>query len=122
MNTVIISGRLVYEPEVKKTDSEVIYLSSRIAVDRHDKKKTTDFFSFKAWNKTAEFIGKYFEKGDGIEIMGKLHTDSYEKSDGTKVNEVYINVSEVGFPLSSSRKDPEGTKTEVKADNLPFEI
>ncbi len=122
MNVIAISGRLVYEPEVKKTANEVVYLPLRIAVDRHDKNKTTDFFSCKAWNKTADFIGKYFHKGDAIEIMGKLQTDSYEKSDGTKVTEVYINVSEVSFPLSSTKKEPAEAKEEIKADNLPFEI
>lgn len=122
MNTINISGRLVYEPEVKTTPNDVTYLSSRIAVNRNDKNKTTDFFSFKAWNKTAEFIGKYFHKGDGIEITGKLHTDSYEKSDGTKVSEVYINVTEVGFPISPSKKEGEAPRTETKTESLPFEI
>lgn len=129
MNTVNISGRLVYEPEVKKTASEVVYLSSRIAVDRHDKNKNTDFFSFKAWNKTAEFIGKYFKKGDGIEITGKLYTDSYEKSDGTKVSEVYINVLEVNFPINNPKREEApgaeikpSTEQEISDADLPFQI
>lgn len=122
MNTVTISGRLVYEPEAKKSPNDVIYLPLRIAVDRNDKNKTTDFFSCKAWNKTAEFIGKYFHKGDGIEILGKLHVDSYEKADGTKVSEVYINISEVGFPVSTKKKDGEAKKTEEMTEDLPFEI
>ena len=121
MNNISISGRLVYEPEVKKTANEVIYLPMRIAVGRNDKNKTTDFFSCKAWNKTAEFIDRYFHKGDGIEITGKLQTDSYEKSDGSKVSEVYINISEVNFPLSSSKKE-EAPRAEVKSESLPFEI
>ena len=45
MNSINISGRLVYEPEVKTTQSGVTYLSTRIAVNRNDKNKTTDFFS-----------------------------------------------------------------------------
>ena len=122
MNIVSISGRLVYEPEIKKTANEALYLPLRIAVDRHDKNKTTDFFSCKAWNKTAEFIGKYFHKGDGIELTGKLQVDSYEKADGTKVSEVYINISEVGFPISPSKKEAEAPKAEDKNSNLPFEI
>lgn len=122
MNAVNMSGRLVYEPEIKRTPNDVIYLPLRIAVDRNDKNKTTDFFSCKAWNKTAEFISKYFHKGDGIEIMGRLQTDSYEKSDGTKVSDVYINISEVGFPISTKKRDSESPRSEVKAENLPFEI
>ena len=124
MNSINISGRLVYEPEVKTTQSGVTYLSTRIAVNRNDKNKTTDFFSVKAWNKTAEFIGKYFHKGDGIEICGKLFNDSYEKSDGTKVTEVYINVTEVNFVLSSKKEEAPRAEArpEPTGEGLPFEI
>lgn len=123
MNNVNIIGRLVYEPELKTTQSGVTYLPMRIAVDRHDKNKTTDFFSVKSWNKTAEFVSKYFHKGDPIEITGKLLTDSYEKQDGSKVTEVYINASEVGFTMTQKTgKTDAATMPEPKAESLPFEI
>ena len=89
MNSVNLVGRMVYEPELKTTQSGTNYLPLRLAVSRNDKDKTTDFFSAKAWGKTAEFISKYFHKGDPIAVTGKLQVDSYEKQDGTKVSEVY---------------------------------
>ena len=89
MNTVAISGRLVYEPEVRLTTSGASYLSTRIAVNRNDKNKTSDFFNVKAWNSTAKFIGQYFHKGDPIEIRGRLETSYMEKQDGTKSTETY---------------------------------
>lgn len=123
MNNVNIIGRLVYEPELKYTQSGVTYLPMRIAVDRHDKNKTTDFFSAKAWNKTAEFVSKYFHKGDPIEITGKLLTESYTKQDGTKVTDVYINASEVGFTMTQkSGKSEAEPMPEPKAESLPLEI
>ena len=120
MNSINISGRLVYGPELKKTSNDKIYLPMRIAVSRNDANKTSDFFSCKAWNKTAEFIGKYFHKGDGIEITGELRTDSYEKQDGTKVTETYIFIEKVNFPLSKKAEAPRAE--EPKTESLPFEI
>ena len=139
MNNLNITGRIVYEPELKTTQNGATFISNRIAVNRNDKNKTTDFFNFQAWNKTADFICKYFKKGDPIEITGRLQTDSYEKKDGTKVNEVIILAYEVGFTLSKTgtasahesapapAEDLE--KTFEKADKLingasglPFEI
>lgn len=128
MNNLSISGRLVYEPEAKNLSTGSTVLKSRIAVTRNDKNKTTDFFNVQAWNKTAEFIVKYFKKGDPIEIVGRLQTDSYEKQDGTKVSEVYINITEVSFPLSKKTetaaepRQAQSGPVEVPDSDLPFQI
>ena len=78
MNNVSITGRLVYEPEIKELQSGKKKLPMRLAVNRNDKNKTTDFFNLQAWDNTAEFIAKYFHKGDPIEVTGRLRTDSFE--------------------------------------------
>lgn len=124
MNIVSISGRLVYEPELKTVGADRKKLPMRIAVARNDKNKTADFINAQAWGNTAEFIAKYFHKGDPIELTGKLQTDNYEKQDGTKVNETYIFVTECNFVLSKGKAE-EQTKAEPKAEDagpLPFEI
>lgn len=118
MNSINITGRLVYEPELKNTQSGTSVLSTRIAVSRNDKDKTTDFINIKAWKGTAEFISKYFHKGDPVEITGKLQTESYERQDGTKVSDVYILVGEVGFVLSKkteAEKAPTAPSKEIPA-------
>lgn len=118
MNSVNVTGRLVYDPELKTTQSGTSFVSTRIAVQRNDKDKTTDFFNLKAWKSSAEFISKYFHKGDPIEVSGKLQTDSYEKQDGTKVSDVYILVNEVGFVLSKkteAEKAPTAPEKEIPA-------
>lgn len=137
MNCINISGRLVYEPEIKTTNNGASVISTRIAANRNDKNKTADFFNVKIWNKTAEFVAKYFKKGDPIELTGKLQTESYEKQDGTKVNDVYIFVTEVNFCLKTTgtdsaqtRQDAPGTTSAPRTSNdadysgagLPFEI
>ena len=123
MNTVVISGRLVYEPEIRLTSNQTPFLSTRIAVNRNDKGKTTDFFNLKAWNSTAQFIQKYFHKGDPIEIRGRLETSYYEKNDGTKTTETYILADEVGFCLKPQERPTEPTKTETfEAPVTPDEV
>lgn len=123
MNNVSISGRLVYEPKLSDNENYKI-LPMRLAVSRNDKKKTTDFINAKAWGSAAEFIAKYFHKGDPIELVGRLQADNYEKSDGTKVNETYIFVLECNFVLSKGKADGEQKPQEETQDvgPLPFEI
>lgn len=104
MNIVSVSGRFVYEPEVRLTTSGVPFLSTRIAVNRNDKNRTTDFFNIKAWNSTAKFIGQYFHKGDPIEIRGRLETSVRETTDGVKSTETYILVEEVAFCLKPAER------------------
>lgn len=134
MNQVNITGRLVYEPELKTTQSGNSFVSTRIAVQRNDKERTTDFFALKAWRSSAEFMAKYFHKGDPIEVTGRLQTDSYTKADGTKSSEVFILVNEVGFvlsrkteaekaPTAPSREIPIPKKEEpIDPKSLPFEV
>ena len=139
MNNLSIIGRLVYEPEIKFTNNQTPLIRTRIAVDRHDRNKTTDFFSVLIWDKKAEFVKTYFKKGDPIEITGKLQTQNYTKSDGTNVNEVIIYATEVGFCMTrnadnadarQTREDAPETTREAQTVNepdysgagLPFEI
>ena len=138
MNNVSITGRLVYEPELKETNNGTKLIKTRIAVSRNDKNKTTDFFSLQIWDKKAEFVAKYFKKGDPIEITGKLQTQSYTKQDGTNVNEVVIVATDVNFCLTrnggedshQTREDaPRATPTpptvkepDYSGAGLPFEI
>lgn len=130
MNSVTISGRLVYEPKLSENENYKI-LPMRLAVSRNDKKKTTDFINAKAWGSAAEFITKYFHKGDPIEITGRLQVDNYERQDGTKANETYVFVLECGFVLSkkdNSSAPAEEPKTEEpkpqaeEGGQLPIEI
>lgn len=127
MNNVSISGRLVYEPKLTENENYKI-LPMRLAVSRNDKKKTTDFINAKAWGSAAEFIAKYFHKGDPIELTGRLQVDNYEKQDGTKVNETYVFVLECNFVLSKGKvedqpKEPtEDQPREPAEGQLPFEI
>lgn len=120
MNYVALTGRLVHEPETKTTKNGTVYLPLRIAVTRNDKERSTDFINCRAWSKTAEFIAKYFRKGDPIELAGRIQTDTFKRQDGSNGSETYVNVSEANFTLSKKEAPP---APEATAENdVPFEI
>ena len=88
INRIVISGRLVADPELKMTPANVAVLTISVAVDRNYKNESgehdVDYFDVVAWRGTADFIAKYFRKGDKIEVDGKLRTrkwkDKYDQN------------------------------------------
>ena len=85
LNKVIIGGRLVAEPEVKKTPNDTSLLRFTLAVNRRYQPKdndngvpTADFISCTAWRQTAEFIAGYFHKGSSLAIVGHIETRTFE--------------------------------------------
>ena len=107
LNKVIMNGRLCADPELKTTQSGLKVTSLNLAVQKG--KDETDFFKITAWRNTAEFICKYFKKGDGICVDGHLATNTYEKN-GEKRTSYEIVCDSVDFPVGRGKGD-EGTNT-----------
>lgn len=101
MNTVILMGRLVKDPELKTTTGNVSVCAFTIAVDRKFKnangERETDFLQCVAWRQEAEFITKYFHKGNRIMISGNIQSRNYTDKDGNKKSIVEIVVGSVEF-------------------------
>ena len=102
LNVIALQGRLVRDPELRKTGSGKSVASFTIAVDR-GKEKVTDFIPCVAWEKNGEFVDKYFLKGDPILVQGKLQTRQYEDRDGHNRTVFEVLVREVSFCGSKSR-------------------
>ncbi len=118
-NKVILIGRLVADPELKKTPSGVSVTSFSLAVDRRynkDEEKKADFISVVAWRNTAEFICKYFKKGAPILVEGELQTRSWEDQSGGKRYATEVVVSEARFVGSKSGG---GAAEEQSASGVP---
>lgn len=135
MNSIIIKGRLTADPELKYTQSNTAVTSFSVAVNRRfvqEGQQDTDFFNVTAWSKTAEFITKYFKKGQEILIQGRLQQRSWETESGEKRYAVDIVAEQVEFCGSkkdnSSEDEPENVNqaeldVNVKnegSDDLPF--
>ena len=81
MNSVHIIGRLTKDPEVRYTQSGKAFARFTLAVDRRGgKDKGADFIPCQAWDKLAETIGDYTQKGSKIAVEGRIQTGSYEKN------------------------------------------
>ena len=88
LNSVCLMGRLVADPELRQTPSGVSVCSFRIAVDRtyqpKGQEKQTDFINIVTWRSTAEFVSRYFRKGQLVAVQGSIQTSQYTDRDGNK--------------------------------------
>lgn len=109
MNNVSLVGRLTVDPEVKHTQNGTAYTRFNVAVDRPVKQgeeKQADFITVVAWNKTAEFVCKYFSKGQRIGLTGSIRTGSYNDKDGNKRNTVEVWANNVEFVEKKTSVQP----------------
>ena len=101
INSCIMMGRLTADPELRHTPNNVAVTSFTIAVDRTYAKagteRQTDFFDVVAWNKTAEFVSRYFRKGQLVAVQGRMETRSYEDKNGIKRKAYEIIAENVHF-------------------------
>lgn len=138
MNKAILVGRLTKDPEIKLTSNQTQFCQFTLAVDRRFKdangQRQADFINCLAWKQTAEFIVKYFKKGNRIGVVGSIQTRSYDDNNGQKrfVTEVVIDEAEF---VENNNKADENTTTAPAEDpvqteavgesvsgELPFEI
>ena len=129
INNVVLCGRLTAAPELKTTNNGQSVTTFTIAVERRfqtkDGERQTDFINCVAWRNTAEFISKYFKKGDPIAIQGEIQTRKYTDKDGNKRVAFEIIVNDARFvPAKSNNDSPAANNndfTEISGDDdLPF--
>ncbi|MDD6145897.1 MAG: single-stranded DNA-binding protein [Oscillospiraceae bacterium] len=110
INSVVLQGRLIADPELRTTTTGKSVSTFRIAVDRsHSKqgeKRQADFITIVAWNSTADFVSKYFSKGSMIAIQGRIQTRSYEDNSGNKRTAFEVLANEVSFCGSKNETSP----------------
>lgn len=84
MNSIHIKGRLTRDPETRHTDSGKSVTNFSVAVNRRFNRDKADFFNVTAWEKTGEFVEKYFHKGSEIIVEGEMQSREYTDRDGNK--------------------------------------
>jgi len=139
LNNLSISGRLTKDAELKYTNTNNVPVCRfSIANDRPTggAEKITDFFDVVAWRKTAEFISKYFHKGDTIIITGRIETNEFTDRDGIQRKTVQINAQTVDFGGAKAKANNSPSNAEnatagnfeanngmpVLTDDLPFNV
>lgn len=99
-NKVILIGRLTSDIDVKQTANATSVCNFCVAVSRRIKngnEAETDFFDCTAWKETAEFLAKWFKKGDHVLVEGELMSGFYLCADGKKIKKVWVNVKSSSF-------------------------
>ena len=107
MNKVVLVGRLTRDPEIRYANNEKNTCTARFSLAINRKFKTNgqyeaDFPNCVAMGKTAEFVEKYFHKGDMIALDGHIQTGSYTNKDGNKVYTTDVFAENVEFAQSKS--------------------
>lgn len=135
INSVVLVGRLTAKPELRQTQSGKGVTSFTLACDRqYGRNKEADFISCVAWDKTAEVIVNYTDKGRLIAVDGRIQTRNYNDRDGKTVyvTEVVVNQVQllsgreqteqqpVEAPQTTEQPFESDDSVEITADDLPF--
>ena len=132
LNKVILMGRLVAEPDVRSTPSGVSVTTFSLAVDRGYAKpgeeKQVDFIQIVCWRSTADFVGKYFSKGQLVAVEGAIRTRNYTDQSGTKRYITEVVANEVFFAEGKKRRQQPTESGAMNAldvqysdEDLPFD-
>lgn len=130
INSVVLMGRLTYDPELRSTTNGTAVIRFQIACDRNFSRsgedKKTDFIDVTAWRQTAEFVSHYFRKGSMIAVEGSIQTDSFTDKDGNKRKSVQVVANNVSFCGSKSENNSDSSfhqpaPSYAEADESDFE-
>lgn len=122
LNVAALVGRLTADPELKHTSNDLAVTRFNIAVGRSYVKsgseRQTDFIDIVAWRGAAEFVCRYFKKGNLIAVEGSIQTGSYQDKDGNKRRTFEVVASNVHF-VESKRdgSDPSGSYQRPEPSN-----
>lgn len=112
LNRITIQGRLVRDPELRRTGSGIAVTSFTVAVDRDFARdggeKETDFIDCVAWRSTGEFVSKYFTKGSMVVVSGRLQIRSWTDNDENKRRSAQIVADNVYF--CGSKRESNGSE------------
>ena len=120
MNACILMGRMTFDPELKKTPSGVSVTTFTVAVNRsyvkQGEERQSDFIECVAWRNTADFICKYFRKGQMIAVQGSIQTRSYQDKQGNKRKAVEVYVDKADFCGDKTANNSKTSHNSVQPD------
>lgn len=120
LNNVVLMGRLTADPELRHTPNGIAVTTFTLAVNRSYAKagteRATDFIDIVAWRNTAEFVSRYFTKGQLVAVEGSIQTRTYQDKDGNNRKAFEIVANNVHF--AESKRD---SNSRVGFDGVPSE-
>lgn len=122
LNHVCLQGRICNDIELRRTGSGVAVASFTLAVDRDFKnsggEKETDFFDIVCWRNTAEFVSKYFAKGNMTAVTGRLQGRSWTDAEGHKRKAVEVVADSVYFCERKEKVSEDAQNPHIRAENF----
>lgn len=112
LNSCAFQGRLAADPELRTTQTGKTVTSFRMAVDRDmvdaNGRRPTDWLTFTAWGKTAEFVSKYFRKGSAAVVHSRCQTRQFEDKNGNNRTAIEFVVDNIYFagPKQENQQGP----------------
>lgn len=120
-NKAILVGNMTADPELKQTQSGISVCSFSIAVNRRFKDQNgnteCDFINIVTWRQQAEFVSKYFKKGNPILVCGQLQTRNYTDNQGNKRYATEVVADEVSFVGTSQNATEQKNEPSVSVPN-----
>ena len=106
LNRAILMGRVTADPELRQTPNGISVATFSLAVNRNYNRDQTDFINIVAWRQTAEFVSKYFRKGQLVAVEGSIQTRNYEDRNGNKRTAFEVVADQVYFAESKNSSRP----------------
>ena len=125
LNRVCLIGRLVSDPELRKSNSDISFATFTIAVDNTAKEadgtRGTCFLDGRVFGTQAENLVKYTRKGDRVAVDGSLNQRNFIRQDGSKGKSIEVIVDSVTFlePKSQEQLEEEPVNQEPKLEPQP---
>ncbi len=121
MNKAILMGRLTRDPELRTTSNNVSVSTFTLAIDRNyntrDGERLTDFIPIVVWRQNADFVHRYFVKGQRMLVVGSIQPRSYVDQSGQKRYVTEVVADEVYFADSKR----ESGEYDESGDKLPYQ-
>ena len=124
MNKVFLIGRLVRDPELRYTSSNIPVATFSLAVNRNftgqNGERETDFINIVVWRKQAENCKNYINQGSQVAIDGRIQTRSYDDQNGQKRYVTEVVADNVQFlDTKATREQRQEPKKEINTNNIP---
>lgn len=125
LNHIVLMGRLTRDPELRRTGSGTAVASFSLAVERdyapQGQDRETDFIDVVAWRSTAEFVDRYFTKGQMAVVSGRLQIRSWTDKEGARRLTAEVVAENVYFGEPKRDGQPEKASAPPPQDFAPLE-
>ncbi len=101
LNHIVLIGRLTKDPELRYTQTGKAVATIRLAVDRGTMnpqgERETDFIDVVVWERQAETVANYLQKGRLVAVQGRLQIRHYETQEGQRREKAEVVANTVRF-------------------------